>query len=313
MTGRHWIQSRIAESRLTLPTCLCICTLVWWYVGPNTDVATILSWLLCMGTVAVLMETNIGLQILRVRTRLTESLWLLLIAATPGIHFQWEPLTCALCLASSQGLLLCCYQKKNSPSLVFHSFLFLGIGSIFAPAMWIVAILFYVCLATLMRAFSWKGLWAGLIGLFAPYWCWLLWEMCLGDIYHMIEYLAWKWTEAIPEGINLPSADKQYLPIWGLLLFLNIIGIVHYMSKRYEDKIRIRMFLYVFVFLSCLLQTAFVLFPYQRQDLLPMLSVSVVPLVAYYWALTWGKTARFLLILSFTLWIAVLAFCLNHS
>ena len=129
MMGRRWLQNKVAESRLTLPVSVALFIVVRLFQGVGVSFAAAAAAPLCLCAAAVMLETNVALQILRVRSRLGESLWLLLAAAMPFLYGLGAPAVCAFCLAAGMGLLLCCYQNRNAVLLVFHSFLFLGAGS----------------------------------------------------------------------------------------------------------------------------------------------------------------------------------------
>lgn len=307
MMGQRWTQNKLAESRLTLPLSVALFVLARLFQGQGLSLSAAASMVLCLCTAAVMMESNIGLQILRVRSRLGESLWLLLAAAMPFLYGLEAPAKCAFCLAAAMGLLQCCYQSRDSVALVYHSHLFLGIGSLFAPVMLPLGLLFYVCLAALMRAFSWKALWAGVVGMLTPYWCWVAWEACVGDVMRVASHVLTLWGRVLDwEGISLVP-DVRLLPVWCLLAWLTLVGVIHYMRKRYDDKIRTRMLLYVYVYVAVFLHVAFVLLPMQRQEVLAMLAVSVSPLVAHYWAMTGGRVGQVVLLVSLLAWLAVLA------
>lgn len=307
MMGRRWLQNKVAESRLTLPVSVALFIVVRLFQGVGVSFTAAAAALLCLCTAAVMLETNVALQILRVRSRLGESLWLLLAAAMPFLYGLDAPSVCAFCLAAGMGLLLCCYQNRNAVLLVFHSFLFLGAGSLLSPVMIPLALLFYFCLAFLMRAFSWKGLWAGIVGLLTPYWCWVAWEACVGDVMRVADHVLALWLWVLDwDGLSLLPA-VWLLPVWCLLVFFGLTGIIHYMRKRYDDKIRTRMMLYVYVCVTVFLHVAFLLLPGQRMELLAMMAVSTSPLMAHYWAMTRGRVGWIVLMVSLVGWLAVLA------
>lgn len=307
MMGRRWLQNKVAESRLTLPVSVALFIVVRLFQGVGVSLTAAAATLLCLCTAAVMLETNVALQILRVRSRLGESLWLLLAAAMPFLYGLSAPAVCAFCLAAGMGLLLCCYQNRNAVLLVFHSFLFLGAGSLLSPVMIPLALLFYFCLAFLMRAFSWKGLWAGIVGLLTPYWCWVAWEACVGDVMRVADHVLALWLWVLDwDGLSLLPAVRL-LPVWCLLVFFGLTGIIHYMRKRYDDKIRTRMMLYVYVCVTVFLHVAFLLLPGQRMELLAMMAVSTSPLMAHYWAMTRGRVGWIVLMVSLVGWLAVLA------
>lgn len=307
MMGQRWLQNKVAESRLTLPVSVALFIVVRLFQGVGVSFTAAAAALLCLCTAAVMLETNVALQILRVRSRLGESLWLLLAAAMPFLYGLGAPAVCAFCLAAGMGLLLCCYQNRNAVLLVFHSFLFLGAGSLLSPVMIPLALLFYFCLAFLMRAFSWKGLWAGIVGLLTPYWCWMAWEACVGDVMRVADHVLALWLWVLDwDGLSLLPAVRL-LPVWCLLVFFGLTGIIHYMRKRYDDKIRTRMMLYVYVCVTVFLYVAFLLLPGQRMELLAMMAVSTSPLMAHYWAMTRGRVGWIVLMVSLVGWLAVLA------
>lgn len=307
MTGRRWLQNRVAESRLTLPLSVALFVGVRCFQGVGVSLSSAAAMLLCLATAAVMLQTNVVVQVLRVRSRLSESLWLLMAAAMPDLYGPGAPVVCALCLAAAMGLLLCCYQRHDSVMLVFHCFLCLGVGSLFAPVMLLVGLLFYLCLAALMRAFTWKGFWAGIVGMATPYWCWLAWEACMGDVTRVVNHVLLLWVATIPwDGLS-PLPDMRLLPAWCLLAFFSLTGIIHYLRKRYDDKIRTRMTLYTFVYVTVFLHVAFVLLPSQRTEVLAMMCVSVCPLMAHYWAMTGGRVGQVVLLASLAMWLAVLA------
>lgn len=170
-----------------------------------------------------------------------------------------------------------------------------------------LALLFYFCLAFLMRAFSWKGLWAGIVGLLTPYWCWVAWEACVGDVMRVADHVLALWLWVLDwDGLSLLPAVRL-LPVWCLLVFFGLTGIIHYMRKRYDDKIRTRMMLYVYVCVTVFLHVAFLLLPGQRMELLAMMAVSTSPLMAHYWAMTRGRVGWIVLMVSLVGWLAVLA------
>ncbi|MGN0234176.1 MAG: hypothetical protein ACI4B5_07140 [Bacteroidaceae bacterium] len=306
MTSNRWWQNRIAESRLTLPVSVVLFLAIRYWPSSEVDFGANSQALWCILTAAIMLQVNVEFQLLRVRSHLPESLCLLLSAILPCPDGIIAPMISALCLMASMGLLMGCYQNRDSVMHIFHSFFFLGVGSLFTPFMLMMALLFYISLALLMRAFSWRGFWAGMVGFITPYWCWLMWEVCLGNKTRMLTHLSTLWQDMTADESMLQLPHASLLPMWLLLLFLSLVGIIHYMRKRYEDKIRTRMMLYVFVHVTVLLHVAFLLFPAQRPQLLAMLSVSVSPLVAHYWATTGGRVGQVVLLASLLGWGATL-------
>lgn len=307
MMGRRWWQNQVAESRLTLPLSVAVFLTVRALEGMTASITAVAGALLCLATAAVMLETNVGLQILRVRSRLGESLWLLMAATMPWLYPLGEVAVCAFCLACAMGLLLCCYQSRTAVAWVYHCFLFLGVGSVFAPVMLLLSLMFYLCLALFMRAFSWKAFWAGVMGLATPYWCWTLWEACAGDVTRVSVWVMERWQAVIPrDGLSL-MPDVRLMPVWGMLVLVSLVGIVHYMRKRYNDKIRVRMMYYVYLYVTLFLHAAFLLLPSSRLEVLAMLPVSSCLLLAHHWAMEGGRVGQLTLLVCLVVWMGVLA------
>jgi len=133
------------------------------------------------------------------------------------------------------------------------------------------------------------------------------WEACVGDVMRVADHVLALWLWVLDwDGLSLLPA-VWLLPMWCLLVFFGLTGIIHYMRKRYDDKIRTRMMLYVYVCVTVFLHVAFLLLPGQRMELLAMMAVSTSPLMAHYWAMTRGRVGWIVLIVSLVGWLAVLA------
>lgn len=307
MMGRRWWQNQIAESRLTLPLSVAVFLIVCVLEGvPNSTDAMLGAWV-CFMTAIVILITNVELKILRVRSRLNESLWLLLAATMPWLYSMDVPVACAFGLSGALGLLVSCYQTRVPVERVFHSFLCLGAAGILSPVMLLLSPVFYLCLALFLRAFSWKTFWAGMVGLVAPFCFMMLYGAFDDDVYFACEVTMKRWQAAIPrDGLSL-LPDEQLVPVWGMLVLVSLVGIVHYMRKRYNDKIRVRMMYYVYLYVTLFLHAAFLLLPSSRFEVLAMLAVSSSPLLAHYWAIEGGRVGQVTLLVCLAVWAGVLA------
>ena len=93
-----------------------------------------------------------------------------------------------------------------------------------------------------------------------------------------------------------------------VVCLLSIVGIVHYLRTNYDDKIRVRMFLYIYVSQTLLLMAFLWLQPAHYQTTMALLTASASPLIAHHFALSRGisGTVFFLLSLLLTAGMATL-------
>ena len=71
-----------------------------------------------------------------------------------------------------------------------------------------------------------------------------------------------------------------------LIILLSIVSILHYLHTNYDDKIRVRMILYIYMSQTLLLIAFLLLQPAHYQTTMALLIASASPLIAHYFALT---------------------------
>ena len=93
-----------------------------------------------------------------------------------------------------------------------------------------------------------------------------------------------------------------------VVALLSIVSILHYLRTNYDDKIRVRMILYIYVSQTLLLMAFLVLQPSYYQTTMALLVASASPLIAHYFSLAggWLRTIFFLLSLLLTAGMATL-------
>ena len=246
--------------------------------------------MVCLLTTYIVMETNAQQHIIRIRTRMMSCVWLVLATSLPFMHPFGEPIIAAAFLQASYALLFRCYQRHRPQLNVFHAFLMLSLGSFFAPVMLPMAIPFFLYIAVFLRSLTRKAFWAGIIGLIVPYWCYAAWMflgvkgMELGAGRLPLEGLG------IPDfsfalGSLPPVPDLSNIAILALLL---VVSSIHYLRTNYDDKIRVRMILYIYVSQTLLLMLFLLLHPAHYQTTMALLVASSSPLIAHYFSLSKG-------------------------
>lgn len=305
---RYRLQNKIAGSELTLPFCAIAAISMWWLPQKAFDVRCLLGLVLCLLTTYVIMETNAQQHIIRIRTRMMSCVWLMLAASLSFIHPLGEPIIAATFLCVSYLLLFRCYQKHRPQKLVFHAFLMLSLGSFCAPVMLPMSIFFFLYTAIFLRSLTRKAFWAGILGVIVPYWCYAVWCFATEDMQTFITRM----TEMAKFDIPTVEAVTSLPFVWqvsaGVVALLSIVSILHYLQTNYDDKIRVRMILYIYVLQTLLLMAYLVLQPVHYQTTMALLVASASPLIAHYFSLSRSilTTIFFLLSILLTAGVATL-------
>ena len=302
------LQNKIAGSVFTLPVCVVAAVLMWWLPQKEFSMLCLGGLVLCLLTTYVIMETNAQQHIIRIRTRMMSCVWLILAASLAFMHPVGEPIIAAAFLCASYYLLFLCYQRHRPQKFVFHAFLMLSLGSFCAPVMLPMAVLFFLYLAIFLRTLPRKAFWAGIIGLVVPYWCYAVWCFITNDMGSFVARLTDMAQLEMPTVEAITSMPFVWQVSAGVVALLSIVSIFHYLRTNYDDKIRVRMILYIYVSQTLLLMAFLLLQPAHYQTTMALLVASASPLIAHYFALTgsWLSTIFFLLSLLLTVGMATL-------
>ena len=129
---RNRFQNKVATSNFTLPVAAFLTTLLWCAEGIYTP-DRILGWAVCGLTAYFWVETNNAHSLIRIRSRLTPAIYLWMTGCIFSLHPLQDGLIVSCLMLASYYLLFKSYQRTEAVSPIFHSFLCLGIGSLFFP------------------------------------------------------------------------------------------------------------------------------------------------------------------------------------
>lgn len=310
---RYRLQNRISGSMFTLPICAVVTLLLWIFpiqegngglsvrfsFTPERLAALVLTALVAY----TLTETNNVNRLIRVRSRLVSSVWLISAATIPFVHVWCDGLAATACLSVAYYQLFRTYQQRDCQVKTFHYALMIGLGSLFVPHLICFLPFFLWHQTVFLRSTTLRTLCAALLGVILPLVIvagyalatdegsfLLLWWGKLSqynpvsrDAYHVLEAQQWQsWAT---------------LSVWGLL------GTVHYLCTSYDDRIQTRMLLYILVCQFVSIEVFVGLQPQHLDTWLPMLMLTSAPLIAHFFALTTSWFTNFLFILAF------LSFC----
>lgn len=298
------IQNRIGESRLLLPISLLITCGLWWLPRrPYThwDLGALAASLL---TTYLITEMNNRNALIRVYSRSVCSIFLLLTGCMGMLH-GWSWLWPAVpTFTASLFLLTRIDGVDNTVAHTFHIFVVLGMASLVAPTYIWFSLILYWHIAVTFRKLTFKGFFAGLIGLATP--IWVAACTCLViDRWSIV--VAW-WGELTNlqpiTGEAFARLDTGVLAVWALLALVLATGAVYYLLNSYEDKVRTRHLIYMLMTQSAFTLVLAALQPHLAQSLLPAMAVSTSVLPAHYLTLQrtwWASNVLWLFILCLTL------------
>ncbi len=300
------LQNKIAESSATLPTACVLTTLLWWMPQGTDPLMSLFGWLTCALTAYIVLETTAKQALLRARSRIISSLFLLLMAVSSFLHPINTGSLCQLCLAISIYYVLQTYDHPHPEAHTFHTFLFLAIGSLFWAPLLLLSPVMLWNQGVYLRSLSWSGLSASLIALLAPYVLWtttivggatasLFIDSEIGAPLFSVTTFAplLHHAAAIIEPFREPFTwqwemenHRAETATFGITMLLSLTGFIHYLRKSYDDKIRVRMCHYTFLTLQVILLAWLVAQPAHFPDLYPLWLLTVVPAAGHFIALT---------------------------
>ena len=302
---RHRFQNKVAGSEFTLPVCAILAAILWWWPEGTFSLRNALGLMVSLLTTYFVMETNARQHIIRIRTRMMSCVWLVLSTCLAFMHPFGEPIVAAALLSVSYMLLFRCYQRHRPQAYAFHAFLMLSMGSFCTPIMLLMAVPFFLYLVFFLRNLTSKTFWAGIVGLIAPYWCYAIWCFATNDMPRFLGHLSSMIQIEKPcldALVGLPFSVQASAAVIALL---SIVGIVNYLRNNYNDKIRVRMILYIYVAQTLLLMALLLLQPTHYQETMALLVASASPLIAHYFSLTGSILSNLFFILSLLLTAAM--------
>lgn len=294
------LQNIVAESRLMLPFAALVTIGACYMYGLVADMLWMQMICLILSTY-LLFELNRTNELLRVRSQMVSSMFLLLFSATVFLFPDLRSEILELCAIAFYIMLFHCYQQRKSSGWVFYGFFCLGLASmVFVQVLYYVPLLWILMLHNL-RALNLKTFFASLLGIVTPYWFVAVYYLYMGEYHFFIDHFSelgafrplWDYADV---------TEQQYVS-FGWTVFLALIGIIHYLNQGYHDKTRTRMLYGVLMVVDVLTVAFLVLQPQHYAQLMPLILVNTAPLAAHYMTLThsWLTNLSFFLIIIITL------------
>ena len=302
---RNRLQNQIAGSVFTLPVCAVIAVLVWWMPLGQYSLDYAIGLGLTILIAYVLLEINNTFHLIRVRSRMVASTWVVCAASIASLHIWHEGTIVALCVGIAHFFLFNTYEKREPVNASFHAGLFLGIGLLFLPWTVVFLLLFLLHQAVYLRSLTFRCFFATLLGGIFPAMVVMIPSVIQDDFSRWHDWYALL-TNVVPvKPENYLVLTLQQALSWLLPSLLILLGGIHYLCTSYNDKISVRMVLYIFVTHTLFVLVFTALQPQYLEVLLPLLLVCGSVLIAHFFALTRSWFTNFLFILSLLCFIAL--------
>ena len=307
-------QNIIAEGGLTLPVAALFGIVVWLLSGLVQQ--RLWLQLACfVATVYVLIELTNQNALLRVRSRMVSSTFIVLSCAASFLLPQMTGGIVQFCFVVAFLLLFQTYQTSHSIGRTFYAFTAIGLASIaFVHVLWYVPVL-WILMATQLQSLNWRTWLTSLLGLAMPYWFALLWFLLPFN-------LSDEWTTDFTPladhfsklaDIAIQSPITSHLFLGGLLVFiltiiLATIGMAHFWQYSFEDKIRIRLLYGFFTAMTAVTVLFILVQPQHFSVLMRLLMLCTSPLIAHVLTFTSSRLSNILFFVALALALALAVF-----
>jgi len=305
MTIRRF-QTRVTQSRYALPVMIGVALCVWWIAGLKEH-----GWYVQLITLLVstylMVELNTNNALLHMYSRMVSCAFLTLTIMASFLFPSAKTAFCILSYVMFCTLIFNAYQDNHAQGTAYYAFLCLGLSSIYcvqilflAPFLWLLSVIY-------LKAFSFKMLWASLLGLITPYWFLVCIDIGTGHISSFVNHF--KNLIKFAPLFSFEGFTVNEVITYGFSALLMIIGAVYYLMKKRPDRVRTRMIYHFFIASCSLFVVAFLLQPQHRESIYGMFMVSASPLIAHFFASTHTRPSNWFF--SFVLMISSCIIALN--
>ena len=292
----------MATGRFTLPVVILICLLLWGSTFQEWNELISLGVTVIIGYVFI--ETNTTFNLIRTRTSMPVCLYWLIATALFFLHpFEWTNLVPLVFILATYQLFHS-YESVSSSPFIFHSFLFIGLGSIAFPQLLYMVPMLWGSMIP-FRAISIKSFLASIIGLMTPYWFIFGYALYFNEMHILLTPLR--------EAAHLYPIDYSHLTLpeiasWGFITLLLIVSGFHYWQISYMDKTRTRIYhsyLAIAGFWATLLS---ILQPVHWCEWLSIQLICTAFLCGHLFSLTRNRFSGIFFIVTFVLYILIMSF-----
>lgn len=293
---RNSFQYKMATGRWTLPVAILVSLAVW---GSTADAWTHVGALFSCAFIAyLLIELNTRFSLIRTRTALPSSLFLLSYVTLPflnadGLEAVFPPLFLLLLFS-----LFGSYESPRAPVAVFHAFLCLGLMSL-ADAYYCYLLPVLYLSMCILRSFSARTFFAGLVGMCLPYWlCWGV-STYLHD-YAFLYGCLHRLTAFSP--IHYSQLPLNVCLSWAVEVLVAWVTGIHVYRSSYKEKVQTRVMLHVVLAMEVGIHLLLLLQPVHFNSLMSIQILLAALTTSYMLSLTFTRYTRWVTAVLVTVW-----------
>lgn len=279
-----------------MPLCLVTGILAWFWdrqdLSFHYSTSSLAGFLLFMLTTYIITETANTFTLLRIRSRMIASVWLAVIAIIPVLHDFSAGWVGAATMAGSYYTMFLSYQERDPVVDIFHTFVLLGCTILSVPELCILIPIYYWYMLVMLRCMSWRGLWAGVIGLLFPFSLVAGWCIVTDDYRFLLEQAEFLSNIHLFNSADYTCTVTVESLTCAFLGLLSFVGVIHFLRTYYNDKIRTRMFLYIYVTQTAVCWLVAAALPCRFEILLPLIVLNASTPIAHYFALTGSRLSN---------------------
>lgn len=302
MTNYNKFQTDIASGRFTLPGVILLCLLLWLVTSTQWQEA--ISLLACAATAYLLIEINTTFTLIRTRTTLHVCFYVFLTTVCIFLHPLQQNTFAPLFFLIALFQLFHSYESPQAAGNIFHSFFFIGLGSLLLPQLLYFIPLFYLGMIS-FRSLSLKSFFAGIMGLTVPYWFFFGYTFYCDKMTLLYRPL----QEVIRfQPISYHNLGLEQLVSGGAVTLISLICSIHYFNISYLDKVRTRIFLSFLVAVEAWIYLLGILQPQHFNVLLQIQIIAGSILAGHLFTLTRNRFTGIFFIVTFVILIALTIF-----
>lgn len=274
----RYFQNKVAESTWTLPFTVVYAVVVMLSAGVLTHFEWVCLPLLSL-SVYMMLEMNNRNALLRVRSRMVSSAFLFLSLMCGSVNTDYSVALIQLSVVFSTFCLTITCQDRTRTGLVFYIAAATSISSLsWMPILWLVC-LYLLLLIRPLNAASFRTGSALILGVLLPYWFYVPVTFYQGDYSWWMERL-----NALCDSsrfLDYSCVTIGNLLVYLVLVILSVVGAIHFLRYSYQDKIRVRLLMWMFLVMSLVMTVLIALIPAYTSYLLPVLCIPTGVLSAH--------------------------------
>ncbi|MBQ5980639.1 MAG: hypothetical protein IJL54_00510 [Prevotella sp.] len=283
-------QNIIAESRIALPLTIVYGLVMSILYGAWEQQLWMQTIILAISTL-LMAELNNSNSLIRIFSRMVSCSFLFMSVMAIFLLHSLQATIVQLCLIAFYLSFFKAYQNAYATGWVFYAFFAIGMASVvFVQILYFVPILWILMIFNIL-AFGARSFVASLLGLITPYWFiggYMIYRQQYDTLFNHFPSLTQFSTP-----FDYSSITQHQMVTFGWVVFLFLVGTIHYLCKRYADKIRTRMLYEVFITVGICCIIFAVLQPHHYTILLSMLIVNTAPLIGHFIATTQTRFTNF--------------------